>query len=1019
MKAVDLLVEHAVPEEFREALMSSDYGSKQVNQVLAAVALKYPDKLAEVTHALASIGRNASYTEGESFGLDDLEDVIDKKKVFTAMDREIAAAGKELGVHTPEYRQAREAIWLRYSGEIEKATQAAGVQRLNSMALSVASGARGKPQQLNALISTPGVYQDNNGRTIPMFIRRSYAEGLRPAEFMAGTFGARQSVTGSKIAVARGGDLLKQFVQNTDRLVVTEKDCGTANGIDLDIGDQSLVGRVLAEDQGGYPAGTPVDTRVANDLKRAGSKFVVTRSALTCQAKEGLCAKCLGRKSGGGGYRVGDSVGAEAATTAGEPIVQGALNCLRVGTLVRMADMTIKSIEDIKIGEWVLGADVMGNTFPVRVLANWDQGLQPVSRFTYTKGMTRREIQLEATVCHPVLSNKKNYGKDRSGKTWHSKSHNTAVKLPAGYRHKNLSAVLPVTCELKKTAKEAYAELCGVLLGDGIRWSLSNRNATPRFSCADPTLVEYLNTLLAAEGIQVKKMKRSFDWAFCYGTSTGFSNRDSVTGRMAAKPVSSHLIKRKIIEWGLEDQYAHTKKVPKQVLTWDTRAVLGLLAGYIATDGSVGVSKKGQIFISFSSCSRALVDGLQTLLETRLCVYSTNITKVASKGEKNHVHDQWQFTVTAKDQVLKFVKLCEHYGVKIPGIKEGKLETLLSTSTKIPLNRDPFFKARRKRIDYLGIFACRDLSVDHPDELFVLANGLIVKNTKHVAGMASAKKDISGLRYIEQFAQSPEEFLDRAAVAEEDGTVSAITEAPQGGTYITVGSTQQYVPPGTLVSVKVGDAVEAGDQLSDGLVDPEDIIRLRGIGEGRRYYADRLTQLLKDSGVATDRRNVETLARGHVDHVRVDDPEGLSEYLPDDIASYSRLATRWTPPESTMKFKPDAAVGKYLQTPVLHYTIGTRVTPKIAKHLKDRGRAEVYASEEAPGFVPEMQRLRTAGHNQDEDFIAGMTGSYLKAHVQDSVIRGKDANPESNVHYAGPLSRGTDFGKTVRTTGKF
>lgn len=103
-------------------------------------------------------------------------------------------------------------------------------------------------------------------------------------------------------------------------------------------------------------------------------------------------------------------------------------------------------------------------------------------------------------------------------------------------------------------------------------------------------------------------------------------------------------------------------------------------------------------------------------------------------------------------------------------------------------------------------------------------------SAKHTAGMSTSAKSYSGLPTIIQFTQSPEAFKDRGAVAELDGKVTSVEEAPQGGMFVTVGDKKHYVLPGHEVYVKPGDSVEAGDQLAEGLVDPEDIVRLKGLG---------------------------------------------------------------------------------------------------------------------------------------------------------------------------------------------
>jgi len=112
------------------------------------------------------------------------------------------------------------------------------------------------------------------------------------------------------------------------------------------------------------------------------------------------------------------------------------------------------------------------------------------------------------------------------------------------------------------------------------------------------------------------------------------------------------------------------------------------------------------------------------------------------------------------------------------------------------------------------------------------------------------------------------------------------------------------------------------------------------------------------------------------------------------------------------------AVGTYLQNPALHYTIGTRVTPKIAKHLADAGFNEVFTSPTEPKFKSHMIRLRAATHN-NTDWLASMHTSYLKKQLSDSAFRGEDTNVESNVHFAPRLAIGENFGENIRQTGKF
>lgn len=317
---------------------------------------------------------------------------------------------------------------------------------------------------------------------------------------------------------------------------------------------------------------------------------------------------------------------------------------------------------------------------------------------------------------------------------------------------------------------------------------------------------------------------------------------------------------------------------------------------------------------------------------------------------------------------------------------------------------------------------CFDIEVDHPDHLFVLENGLITSNSsKHLAGAFKGRKSFSGLKYVQAFTTSPEQFPDRAAVSEVDGKVEKIYDAPQGGKYIRIAGEDHYVNPDMEINVKPGDIVERGEILSDGLADPEDITRLRGIGEGRMYVAKRFKQLLDDSGAKAHRRNTEAFARAFIDKVRITNPDGLGDYLPEDIVSYNALEANYTPAADTkaVSVADGAAVGKYLQKPVLHYTIGTKLTPKMLQHIKESGISDkVLVSSEEPGFEPVVIRLTEVPTKGVEDFISKGTASYQKQNYIDAAIRGHQSNIKENYNPSVRISQ-PDFAERIWETGKY
>lgn len=293
-------------------------------------------------------------------------------------------------------------------------------------------------------------------------------------------------------------------------------------------------------------------------------------------------------------------------------------------------------------------------------------------------------------------------------------------------------------------------------------------------------------------------------------------------------------------------------------------------------------------------------------------------------------------------------------------------------------------------------------------------------NTKHEGGSFSGdKKEFAGLSYIEQVLQSPEEYPSRAAVSEVDGKVEKIEKAPQGGTNVYIDNQKHYISPEFEPTVKEGDEVEAGNALSDGLLDVEDIARTRGIGEARNAFVSTLGQVLSDSKIKANKRNLETFARSAVNHVKINDFDDEAGFLPGDITYYNDLSGNYTPSQNAKRMAPSTATEKYLEQPALHYSIGTKLKPSMVKNLEDSGIDEVYASDTQPKFDPFYNRVTANKHN-DPDFLVRLSTSYLKSNLNDAATKGLTTDVENNTHFAPPLiGNSPNFGNDIKRKGTF
>lgn len=312
----------------------------------------------------------------------------------------------------------------------------------------------------------------------------------------------------------------------------------------------------------------------------------------------------------------------------------------------------------------------------------------------------------------------------------------------------------------------------------------------------------------------------------------------------------------------------------------------------------------------------------------------------------------------------------------------------------------------------IGELPTYDLEVDHPDHLFVLGNNLIVSNsTKHSAGVASAgsARTVSGFQAVDSLVQIPETFPGGAAIAQNDGKVTKLEPAPQGGQFMTIGDQRHYLSPEMTPSVKIGDEVEAGDALSDGIPNPSEITKHKGIGSGRYYFVEAMKNAFKANGLSANRRNIEIMSRALVNHVRVTDPEGYANNLPDDITEYQAVEDNYQPDKDTVALAPQKAIGSYLQKPALHYTIGTRITPKVAKRLDLLGEKEIFTSPNEPGFTPEHIRGMSITEHK-KDFLSQWAGSGLSRKLLREVQSGDATSDIHGQSYVSGMAFGLEFG---------
>jgi DNA-directed RNA polymerase subunit beta' len=250
-------------------------------------------------------------------------------------------------------------------------------------------------------------------------------------------------------------------------------------------------------------------------------------------------------------------------------------------------------------------------------------------------------------------------------------------------------------------------------------------------------------------------------------------------------------------------------------------------------------------------------------------------------------------------------------------------------------------------------------------------------SAKHSGGVAGAK-GVSGLESLNKMLQVPEMFPGAMVYSTVLGKVTKIEDSPLGGKDVYVLSEEGesksfYVPSDREVTVKVGDKVEAGDSISTGIPNISQVVKYKGIGEGRRSLRDAIYEFYKQNGLPVIRKNIELLVRGIVDHIQI--KKRYNYFLPGDIIKYSDFERFYKIRPGSVEEEVDKTLNKYLEKPVLHYTIGTKITPRVIETLKKFDIDRIVVNSEPPIFEPIMVPLERQ-ILYDPDWQTKLLGGY-------------------------------------------
>ena len=318
------------------------------------------------------LGFYHAFKAGISFGKDDMV-IPETKAKFVEQTNELVREYEQqyndgLITQLEKYNKVVDA-WSKCTDQIAKEMmdrisavkidKASGrTLQVNSVYMMAHSGARGSEKQMRQLAGMRGLMTKPSGEIIETPIISNFKEGLSVLEYFNSTHGARKGLADTALKTANSGYLTRRLVDVAQDAIISEDDCGTDAGINVqavvDAGQiivslaQRVLGRTAAEDVKDpatkkviVKSGELLEEKEVEAIEKAQIQEVRIRSVLTCETTNGVCAKCYGRDlARGTPVNIGEAVGVIAAQSIGEPGTQLTMRTFHLGGVAQTVDQS-------------------------------------------------------------------------------------------------------------------------------------------------------------------------------------------------------------------------------------------------------------------------------------------------------------------------------------------------------------------------------------------------------------------------------------------------------------------------------------------------------------------------------------------------------------------------------------------------------------------------------------------------------------------------------------------------------
>jgi DNA-directed RNA polymerase subunit beta' len=310
---------------------------------------------------IKDLGYSMAFKGGLSFNLDDV--IIPDEKIemvaegYEQVDEVMNNYNMGFITNNERYNQIID-VWTHTNAKLTQTVMrqlSTDNQGFNSVYMMLDSGARGSKEQIRQLSGMRGLMAkpQKSGSTgseiIENPILSNFKEGLSVLEYFISTHGARKGLADTALKTADAGYLTRRLVDVAQDVIINQDDCGTLRGLvattlkkNEEVVEslyERILGRTSVHDIY-HPLtgeliiqnGEEFTEEISKTIEESPIESVEIRSVLTCESKQGVCAKCYGRNLATGRMvQMGEAVGVIAAQSIGEPGTQLTLRTFHVG----------------------------------------------------------------------------------------------------------------------------------------------------------------------------------------------------------------------------------------------------------------------------------------------------------------------------------------------------------------------------------------------------------------------------------------------------------------------------------------------------------------------------------------------------------------------------------------------------------------------------------------------------------------------------------------------------------------